>query len=254
MLYGCEIHLLDVAAPQHLYSYIVSFGHIVVVGQGHMVAGSKQCPLLLQSVLYDSLTNLHSSFGFGMLTTHTTSAADPIRPYVCHTCGKRFKLNHHLKQHSRIHTGERPFACNLCGKTFTQQSSYHYHIKKKLCGSINVKTDITPLIMNQSLVTLASGIPSNASLQTGIDTGIGMSSGIQSDMAKPNVSLGNMSGHPMANPSGIHSNVVMSSGVQPDLLEVNVSMPNVIEPNVAHVTTDSNMDMLNPEVFEPNVT
>lgn len=137
-----------------------------------MWAGSKQCPFLLQSVLFDSLTNLHTSLGFGSLpapstTPSTTPTGDPFRPYACHICGKRFKLNHHLKQHSRIHTGERPFACNLCGKTFTQQSSYHYHMKKKLCVPPHPGTPEAP-----GTSPLACGVPPKTTPQPGLEVGV----------------------------------------------------------------------------------
>ncbi|XP_076050664.1 uncharacterized protein LOC143031107 isoform X8 [Oratosquilla oratoria] len=58
------------------------------------------------------------------------SESDRFRPHVCMVCGKRFKLSHHLKQHFRIHTGERPYVCTKCGKDFSQQSSYHYHMRR----------------------------------------------------------------------------------------------------------------------------
>ncbi|KAG0717085.1 Zinc finger protein 569 [Chionoecetes opilio] len=122
-----------------------------------------------KSVLFDSLTNLHSSLGFGSLPAPSTaSVGDPFRPYACHICGKRFKLNHHLKQHSRIHTGERPFACNLCGKTFTQQSSYHYHMKKKLC----VPHPSTPEAP-RAASTVGCGVPCKATHQHGLEGGVG---------------------------------------------------------------------------------
>ncbi|XP_021707778.1 zinc finger protein 2 homolog [Aedes aegypti] len=45
----------------------------------------------------------------------------------CHICGKTFKLRSNLRQHSRIHTGERPFRCDICGKTFVQGSALTVH-------------------------------------------------------------------------------------------------------------------------------
>lgn len=140
------------------------------------------------SVLFDSLTSLHSSVGFGAISTQNTSPADPFRPYECHTCGKRFKLNHHLKQHSRIHTGERPFACNLCGKTFTQQSSFRYHIKK-LCGSSMVKPTGTLPNANQSNLTVANMNQSVISMPNVTQCNVPIPSVTQFNVPLPNVNI-----------------------------------------------------------------
>lgn len=32
-----------------------------------------------------------------------------LRRFKCEECGKAFKFKHHLKEHLRIHSGEKPF-------------------------------------------------------------------------------------------------------------------------------------------------
>ena len=45
----------------------------------------------------------------------------------CQFCKKEFRNVYHLREHERIHTGDRPFKCDVCGVSFTQSGNLSSH-------------------------------------------------------------------------------------------------------------------------------
>uniref|UniRef100_A0A8C7KI31 C2H2-type domain-containing protein n=1 Tax=Oncorhynchus kisutch TaxID=8019 RepID=A0A8C7KI31_ONCKI len=51
----------------------------------------------------------------------------PARRHQCSHCGKGCNHLCELKQHERVHTGEKPYHCSQCGKSFNQKANLKAH-------------------------------------------------------------------------------------------------------------------------------
>ncbi|XP_008290315.1 zinc finger protein 408 [Stegastes partitus] len=50
------------------------------------------------------------------------------KPHICQHCGKRFSQKGNLECHLRIHNGDKPFPCSECDQTFSQKPELSRHM------------------------------------------------------------------------------------------------------------------------------
>ena len=58
---------------------------------------------------------------------HKSAVSEGTGKFPCGVCGRIFKSNKRVREHNRIHTGERPFTCDICDKSFNRQDRLKIH-------------------------------------------------------------------------------------------------------------------------------
>lgn len=62
------------------------------------------------------------------MINHTRSIHNKERPYACQHCKKSFSTASSLISHTRYHLNERPFLCSTCGRRFILKNQLNVHL------------------------------------------------------------------------------------------------------------------------------
>ncbi|KAK3095484.1 hypothetical protein FSP39_015228 [Pinctada imbricata] len=128
----CEICGLKYPSEEALKSHIY---------QHKMKLKRKEVQCELCKKILPSQKSYLRHFARNHLNSSNTSSF-PINVVKCEECGKIFTDNWRLRNHVRVHTGEKPHKCSHCGKGFADRGNMRAHIRRVHTGEKPFKCDV----------------------------------------------------------------------------------------------------------------
>lgn len=84
-------------------------------------------------------------------STSSTKKNGSTKMFSCVHCNKTFNHNCHLREHERIHTGEKPFPCSMCPKKFRINQALKNHLMRRHKYQLNSKESKQDLAWTEPL-------------------------------------------------------------------------------------------------------
>ncbi|KAK7070337.1 hypothetical protein SK128_009816 [Halocaridina rubra] len=115
--------------------YVQATSNISLLEEGHIAHQSAPSDTKVTSKVRPALGEkitceiCSATFACGANLRNHLRIHSGERPYVCEECGASFTQRSNLRSHKRVHTGERPYMCGICGQRFARSSHLPGHMR-----------------------------------------------------------------------------------------------------------------------------
>ena len=134
---SCILHFISCEATTYVFCILSAVKPQLMYSAFYQPWSHNLC--ILYFISREATTTMY--FVYSQSDSHEETSE--MRKFRCTECRKAFKFKHHLKEHSRIHSGEKPFQCTNCNKRFSHSGSYSSHMTSKKCWNLRNRINAT---------------------------------------------------------------------------------------------------------------